>query len=921
MSTNSNATLGKVTLDPKNEAIKPPQKNEYKALFDSMSEMVEVIELIYNKEQQPVDFYIRDVNISFAKLLNKTKEELIDKRITSVIGIIEDYWLTSFATVDKTGEPLRFKSYGAEFDKYYFVSVWKIREGRIGVSFTCITESEKAEITLKKRLKKEKSARNKTEQKLTEKSLELQNSFDALRSVNTKLAFQNEEKDRGANSLANIKVELEQQVTCLNQAAIVSETDASGTLIFVNDNFCKIFGYQRKELIGKSHAVIKSGKNSSNFIANMWKTISTGKVWKDEIINKAKGNKKFIWLDMTITPFKDIHGNIVKYVGIQFDITAQIKQKKALLKQAEKLALANSKLAFQNKEKDKRVAELAKAMYDLSYQNEAKDKRSKEFASAKEEKEKRADELALANAELAFQNKEKDRRSEELLIAKEEKEKRAHELTIANKELAFQNKEKEQRATELVSANIELAFQNEEKEKRADELALANAELAFQNKEKDRRSEELLIAKEEKEKRAHELTIANKELAFQNKEKEQRATELVSANIELAFQNEEKEKRVQELAIAKELRQFIETSSTPIFGIDHIGLINEWNQASQKVTGYQKEEVLGIHWKTFTPAKSEKKASSVLNLVLEGKQTENFEFSIFSKDKNQVILLVNSSARRDTHGKITGVLAVGQDITELVGYRNELEIKVKERTVKLNEALEKQKELNELKSKFVSTASHEFRTPLTAINFAAGSIKKYWGKMEPNLVEKKLYKIENQVLHMTRLLDDVLMVGQAGAGELKNNPTDVYLGDFINEIIEEVSISREQSHQIDVLDPEDLKKNTVFIDKKLGRNIFINLISNAVKYSANSKKIVIQFSSNKKYIIISVTDFGIGISNTELKTIFNPFSRGKNVDLIQGTGLGLSIVKEAITAMQGKILVNSSIGKGTTFITKLPKTK
>ena len=844
MSTNSNATLGKVTLDPKNEAIKPPQKNEYKALFDSMSEMVEVIELIYNKEQQPVDFYIRDVNISFAKLLNKTKEELIDKRITSVIGIIEDYWLTSFATVDKTGEPLRFKSYGAEFDKYYFVSVWKIREGRIGVSFTCITESEKAEITLKKRLKKEKSARNKTEQKLTEKSLELQNSFDALRSVNTKLAFQNEEKDRGADSLANIKVELEQQVTCLNQAAIVSETDASGTLIFVNDNFCKVFGYQRKELIGKSHAVIKSGKNSSNFIANMWKTISTGKVWKDEIINKAKGNKKFIWLDMTITPFKDIHGNIVKYVGIQFDITAQIKQKKALLKQAEKLALANSKLASQNKEKDKHVAELAKAMYDLSYQNEAKDKRSKEFASAKEEKEKRADELALANAELAFQNKEKDRRSEELLIAKEEKEKRAHELTIANKELAFQNKEKEQRATELVSANIELAFQNEEKEK-----------------------------------------------------------------------------RVQELAIAKELRQFIETSSTPIFGIDHIGLINEWNQASQKVTGYQKEEVLGIHWKTFTPAKSEKKASSVLNLVLEGKQTENFEFSIFSKDKNQVILLVNSSARRDTHGKITGVLAVGQDITELVGYRNELEIKVKERTVKLNEALEKQKELNELKSKFVSTASHEFRTPLTAINFAAGSIKKYWGKMEPNLVEKKLYKIENQVLHMTRLLDDVLMVGQAGAGELKNNPTDVYLGDFINEIIEEVSISREQSHQIDVLDPEDLKKNTVFIDKKLGRNIFINLISNAVKYSANSKKIVIQFSSNKKYIIISVTDFGIGISNTELKTIFNPFSRGKNVDLIQGTGLGLSIVKEAITAMQGKILVKSSIGKGTTFITKLPKTK
>ena len=79
--------------------------------------------------------------------------------------------------------------------------------------------------------------------------------------------------------------------------------------------------------------------------------------------------------------------------------------------------------------------------------------------------------------------------------------------------------------------------------------------------------------------------------------------------------------------------------------------------------------------------------------------------------------------------------------------------------------------------------------------------------------------------------------------------------------------------------------------------------------------------NKKKYIIISVTDFGIGISNTELKTVFNPFSRGKNVDLIQGTGLGLSIAKEAIDAMQGKILVKSAIGKGTTFIAKLPKTK
>jgi PAS domain S-box-containing protein len=856
MSKNSNETFITKRTALKKPLIQPSDENHYEALYDSMSEMVEVIELIYNEKQQPVDFYIRNVNISFAKLLNKTKEELINKKITAVVGIIEDYWLSSFASVDKTGKPLSFKSYGAELDKYYFVSAWKIREGRIGVSFTCITENEKAEIKLKKKVEKEKNARNKSEKQLKKKSLELQNSLDALHSLNIKLAFQNQEKDERAAELANIKIELEEQIICLNEAAIVSETDAAGNLIFVNDNFCKIFGYQRKELIGKNHAVVKSGKHPSNFLKNMWSTINIGKVWKGEIINKAKGSTDLIWLDMTITPFTDIHGKIVKYVGIQFDITAQVKQRQALLKQAEKLASVNFKLASQNKEKDKRVKELAKAMYDLSYQNEEKDKRSKE-----------------------------------LILAEEEKGKRARELAVAN---------------------IELAFQNKEKEQRTNELAIANAELAFQNKEKDKRAHELIIAKEEKEKRAKELTIANTELAFQNKEKDKRANELIIAN-------KEKDKRVEELAIAKELRQFIETSSTPIFGIDKTGLINEWNQASERVTGYQKEEVLGINWLIFTPKKSEKGARQVLSMVLKGKQTANFEFAIVAKDNKEVILLVNSSTRRDIHGNITGVLAVGQDITELVGYRNELEIKVEERTLKLNQALEKQKELNELKSKFVSTASHEFRTPLTAINFAAGSIKKYWGKMEPGIIEQKLYKIENQVLHMTRLLDDVLIVGQAGAGKLKNHPSKVHLGDFMKEIIEEVSISQEQSHQIELIDPNNLKENLIFIDKKLGRNVFTNLISNAVKYSGNSKKITVEFSSEKNNLIISVTDFGVGISKKELKTIFHPFSRGQNVDLIQGTGLGLSIAKEAIEIMNGEILIKSALGKGTTFTAKLPK--
>jgi signal transduction histidine kinase len=189
--------------------------------------------------------------------------------------------------------------------------------------------------------------------------------------------------------------------------------------------------------------------------------------------------------------------------------------------------------------------------------------------------------------------------------------------------------------------------------------------------------------------------------------------------------------------------------------------------------------------------------------------------------------------------------------------------------------------------------------------------------MEPVIIEKKLDKIEDQVLHMTKLLDDILIVGKAEAGKIIQTLVKINLGDFIHEIIDEVSSACNQSHDIVLIDTENLKTTDILIDEKLGRNIFINLISNAVKYSPTTKNITVALSSEKEYTVITITDYGIGISKSELKNIFKPFSRGKNVDLIQGTGLGLTIVKEAIDLIGGKIIVNSTIGNGTSFIIKI----
>jgi signal transduction histidine kinase len=122
-----------------------------------------------------------------------------------------------------------------------------------------------------------------------------------------------------------------------------------------------------------------------------------------------------------------------------------------------------------------------------------------------------------------------------------------------------------------------------------------------------------------------------------------------------------------------------------------------------------------------------------------------------------------------------------------------------------------------------------------------------------------------------------------------------------------------------LVDKEGLTTSNIFIDEKLGRNIFINLISNAIKFSPHAKKVRVELSSKKNYIVISIIDYGIGINKSELKNIFQPFARGHNVDLIPGTGLGLSIAKEAIDVIGGKIIVNSTIGNGTSFIVQIPK--
>lgn len=370
-------------------------------------------------------------------------------------------------------------------------------------------------------------------------------------------------------------------------------------------------------------------------------------------------------------------------------------------------------------------------------------------------------------------------------------------------------------------------------------------------------------------------------------------------------------------SVARELTTLIDTANAPIFGIDWNGRINEWNQVTAKITGYSKTEVLGKKLiDEFILDGYKVAVTDLLKNALRGKEVTNYELPIYTRTGKVVTILFNAAPRRNLDSEIIGVIGVGQNITELIEYRERLEMKVAERTKELNEALQKEKELVALKSKFVSMASHEFRTPLSTITFATNFIKRYKSRLETDEIERKLDKIEEQVGHMTYLLDDVLLIGKSESGKIKLHRVVIDIKDFCKKIIEEVTHSTKSTHKI--LFSIVAEKKEIAIDEKLLRNIMINLLTNAIKFSPGKDKVLLDVICAHDVLNMQVKDWGMGIEKEDQEKIFEPFHRTNSAGAIQGTGLGLSIVKKAVELQEGTVEVDSEIGKGTKIKIQIP---
>lgn len=236
----------------------------------------------------------------------------------------------------------------------------------------------------------------------------------------------------------------------------------------------------------------------------------------------------------------------------------------------------------------------------------------------------------------------------------------------------------------------------------------------------------------------------------------------------------------------------------------------------------------------------------------------------------------------------------------------------------VRKALEKEKELNELKSRFVTTASHEFRTPLSTVLSSASLISKYPKTEDDGKRLKHVDRIKSAVSNLTVILNDFLSISRIEEGKISNVPAIFDLKDLAAEVKDEMQGYLKQGQRIDF--QHSGKETEVVLDKQLMKNILFNLLSNASKYSGEGQPVYLRISISAEAVRLVVEDKGIGIPDADQSHLFSPFFRAGNVTDIQGTGLGLNIVKRYVDIMGGKLEFQSQLGKGTTFTVTFPKT-
>lgn len=351
-----------------------------------------------------------------------------------------------------------------------------------------------------------------------------------------------------------------------------------------------------------------------------------------------------------------------------------------------------------------------------------------------------------------------------------------------------------------------------------------------------------------------------------------------------------------------------------VFYADDLKFINVNYGATQNI-GYTLEELKEMTPVDIKPDYSEEEFRDVLQPLISG-AVEKIKFETQHERKDKTRYPVEVHLQKSLFKEKEVFFAIILDITEQRNYTEKLEQTVKERTEKLKQALEVEKELNELKTKFLSLVSHEFKTPLSGILTSTMLLSKYKLTEQQEKREKHLKTITDKVHYLNNILNDFLSVEKLERGKIKYTPTTFKLSKVVNEVVYNANMLLKEGQTINY--PANIDSYSLHQDEKIVELTLSNLVHNAIKYSSENATIDIIITQDKQKTTFKIIDNGIGIPEKDQKNIFNRYFRAENALLSQGTGIGLNIVKDHLENLNGKIYFESEESVGSTFTVELP---
>jgi PAS domain S-box-containing protein len=374
-----------------------------------------------------------------------------------------------------------------------------------------------------------------------------------------------------------------------------------------------------------------------------------------------------------------------------------------------------------------------------------------------------------------------------------------------------------------------------------------------------------------------------------------------------------------------------------VYGVDLQGKATFVNPAAAHMIGWEPQELIGqsmhqiLHHSRSDHSRYPQEECPIYAAFQDGIVHRVSDEVFWRRDGTAFPVEYISTPMRDEQGNLVGAVVVFRDITQrrwaeaiLQRTNEELEQRVRDRTIELQQANEQLKELSDLRSRVVTMICHEFRNPLNNILLSVSSLERYEAQLTPEQKAKYLLGIQDNVERMTQMIDAILIIGQVEAKGMEVQPSQFDLIPFCQDTISDVSlITRNESSEGNdqtqrIQFSSRSKRLIVTLDQRLLRSILTNILTNALRYSPESGKILFKVYKQKSHVVFYIADQGIGIPPEDLPYLFEPFHRGRNVSNIAGTGLGLNIVKRFVDLQGGRIEVSSQVGQGTTFQVTLP---